>query len=175
MLRKNGELKMKNIKKLLIVITVLIILLFCLVSCASTQSISKTGNADIDAAEDFIHKYRGIAKEFDSKNAELYKEFENLETVSEGIKNLNKRIENMQKYRSDLLSLSVPEIVKKFYQLKIEEIDSGIDLLESSVNYYQNGYPEIKELEEMQKENYELAKKSNAEIMSVIKKYNLDY
>ncbi|MDZ7838936.1 MAG: hypothetical protein U5N58_13920 [Actinomycetota bacterium] len=66
----------------------------------------------------FIHKYRSIAKEFDSENAELYKEFENLETVSEGIRSSNKRIENMQKYRTDLFSLQVPEIFKKFYNLK---------------------------------------------------------
>ena len=98
-----------------------------------------------------------------------------MKTIPEGIENLNRRIELQKQYKSDLASLIVPEIFKDFYDFKLEELTYGINFFESTKSYYQYGYPEVEELQKMQQKVYELSRKSNDEIMNVIKKYNLDY
>ena len=72
---------------------------------------------------EFVELYRKYAQEFDKKNVELSQEFEKLNTINEGIANLNKRIENAKSYKSKLSSLSVPKDLNNFYSLKIREID----------------------------------------------------
>lgn len=124
---------------------------------------------------EFVELYRKYAQEFDKKNVELSQEFEKLNTINEGIANLNKRIENAKSYKSKLSSLSVPKDLNNFYSLKIREIDLGTKLFKSTIDHYKSGIPGIKELQTQQQKLYEYSQESYNEILNVLRSYNLEY
>lgn len=162
--------------KSFIILSIIIFFIATVISCTNSENnTSGSINGNKDSIIEFVESYREYARDFDKKNYELYQEFEKLETIDEGIANIEKRIENGKNYLSRLNSLKVPKEMEKFYSLKIQEVTYGIDLFESSIQFYKTGSPDIEELNTRQQELSDLSQKSFSEISEVLESFNLQY
>jgi len=170
-------------KKALMIIAIVLMLLigFLITGCIkqitpeTTEAKSSSGKTIEEELKFFYENFHAIAQAYDTENQKLYQDFESLDNTNDRIKNIQTRIENIKDFRYKLTTLNIPEPLKEFYEIKLQELQVSKDLGEASISYMGTGSPPVEELEDYQNKVNELSIKSYNLAMEIYKKYNLSY
>ena len=171
--------------KIKLTIFVVVLILFALTGCcfssgSSTTAKNTTTETTVagtieEELKFFYENFHAIAQAYDTENQKLCQDFESLDNTNDRIKNIQTRIENIKDFRYKLTTLNIPEPLKEFYEIKLQELQVSEDLGEASISYMGTGSPPVEELEDYQNKVNELSIKSYNLAMEIYKKYNLSY
>jgi len=169
-------------KKALMIIAIMLTLLigFLTPGCIkqktpeTTEAKSSSGKTIEEELTIFYENYHSIAQAYDTENQKLYWDFEGLDN-NDRIKNLQMRIANIKDFRYKLTTLNIPEPLKEFYKIKLQELQASEDFGKSTISYLNTGNPTIEELIDYQDKVNELSIKSYNLALEIYEKYNLSY
>ncbi|MBC8388961.1 MAG: hypothetical protein ISS14_04815 [Actinobacteria bacterium] len=170
-------------KKTLIIIAIVLTLLigFLTTSCIkqitpeTTEAKSSSGKTIEEELTIFYENYHYITQAYDTENQKLYWDFEGLDNNNDRIKNSQRRIANIKDFRYKLTTLNIPEPLKEFYKIKLQELQVSEDFGKFTISYLNTGNPTIEELIDYQDKVNELSIKSYNLALEIYEKYSLSY